>query len=165
MILFTIQHKIGEASMSIVVREVNAADFKGLMSLYLFLHDNEGDTDSQKLLSVWEQIISDKNYHILVGETDNRIVSSVSVIIIKNLTRHARPYAVLENVITHPDYRNIGYASKLIQRAVEYAKKAGCYKTFLVTGSKDPNTLKFYQDNGFNQNDKTAFIMWHDIEK
>ena len=36
--------------------------------------------------------------------------------------------------------------------------KANCYKMMLLTGSKDPNTLRFYEMAGYNSNDKTAFI-------
>ena len=151
--------------MAMDIREANKKDLEDLMGLYLYLHESDGNVDGNRLHSVWEQIASDRNYHILVGEADGRIVSSVSVIIIQNLTRSASPYAIIENVITHPDYRNNGYASALMQRAVAYAGKAGCYKTYLTTGSKDPHTLRFYENNGFNPKDKTAFILWNNDVK
>lgn len=30
----------------------------------------------------------------------------------------------------------------------------------LLTGSKKESTLKFYEQAGYNRNDKTAFIQW-----
>ncbi len=30
----------------------------------------------------------------------------------------------------------------------------------LLTGSKLDSTLNFYENAGYNKNDKTAFIMW-----
>jgi ribosomal protein S18 acetylase RimI-like enzyme len=47
-----------------------------------------------------------------------------------------------------------------MDRASEIATEHGCYKIMLLTGSKNDRTLKFYENCGFNKNDKTAFIKW-----
>ena len=36
-------------------------------------------------------------------------------------------FAVVENVITHVDYRNKGFASALLDKASEIAKERRCY--------------------------------------
>ena len=33
-------------------------------------------------------------------------------------------------------------------------------RQMLLTGSKNPATLRFYENSGYNSNDKTAFIQW-----
>lgn len=48
--------------------------------------------------------------HLLVVEVDGKVVSSVQMAIIENLTHNVRPFAVIENVVTHMDYRNNGFA-------------------------------------------------------
>jgi GNAT superfamily N-acetyltransferase len=75
---------------------------------------------------------------------------------VPNLTRGGAPYALIENVVTHADHRKKGYAAAVIGRAVEEAWKAGCYKVMLLTGSKNPATLRFYENCGFVQ-DKTGY--------
>lgn len=143
-----------------LIREVGKSDLDGLHELYLHLHESEKIPETPELISLWDEIIADGNYHILVGEVEGKIVSSVTVVVIKNLTRGMRPYALVENVVTHRDYRCRGYARALMQRAVEIAKSSGCYKVMLLTGAKDENTLRFYEKCGFNSRDKTAFIKW-----
>ncbi|HEY8421219.1 MAG TPA: GNAT family N-acetyltransferase [Thermoclostridium sp.] len=143
-----------------LIREVGKSDLDGLQELYLHLHESEKIPETPELISLWDEIIADGNYHILVGEVEGKIVSSVTVVVIKNLTRGMRPYALVENVVTHRDYRCRGYARALMQRAVEIAKSSGCYKVMLLTGAKDENTLRFYEKCGFNSRDKTAFIKW-----
>ena len=105
-------------------------------------------------------MIRDPDYHILVGELDGRLVSSVTLVVIPNLTRGMRPYALLENVVTDARYRGRGCASALMGEAVRLARQSGCYKAMLLTGSKKLETLRFYERCGFNARDKTAFIRW-----
>ena len=80
--------------------------------------------------------------------------------IIPNLTRNVRPYAFIENVVTHSDYRKRSYATACLNYARDIAKKENCYKMMLLTGSKDESTLNFYKQAGYNSADKTAFIQW-----
>ena len=79
---------------------------------------------------------------------------------IKNLTRGARPYALIENVVTSADCRGQWYATALLQTAAECARAARCYKLMLMTGSKNEPTLRFYERAGFNCSDKTGFVKW-----
>ena len=96
----------------------------------------------------------------IVCEVDGKIVSSCVCVIIPNLTRNVRPYAFVENVVTHSDYRGKGYASLCLDYAKSIAENDGCYKIMLLTGSKSDSTLNFYKRAGYNSNDKTAFIQW-----
>ena len=115
-------------------------------------------------MAEWQKKIArfaaDPLYNLLVGEIDGLIVSSVTLIIIENLTHNVRPYSVIENVVTHADYRNRHYATELMNKASDIAKEHNCYKIMLMTGSKKDSTLGFYQNCGYNMNDKTAFIKW-----
>ena len=88
------------------------------------------------------------------------IVSSCVCVIIPNLTRNVRPYAFVENVVTHVDFRGNGYAGECLDYARKIAEKENCYKMMLLTGSKKPETLHFYEKAGYNSSDKTAFIQW-----
>ena len=99
-------------------------------------------------------------YHILLGFVEDRLVASCTALVIDNLTHEQRPYMLIENVVTHPDFRRRGYGSQLLQSAIQLAGGQNCYKVMLLTGSKLPSTLDFYRRAGFNDRDKTAFIHW-----
>ena len=143
-----------------MVREIMDKDFRGLMKLYMQLHNNPMPEETQEIKDLWKQILEDKNHHIIVAEEDGKIVSSCVCVIIPNLTHGQRSYAFVENVITDEAYRKRGLATACLDYAKEIAQNENCYKMMLLTGSKEESTLNFYERAGYNRKDKTAFIQW-----
>jgi len=143
-----------------MIREAKQEDLMEILNLYLYLHEKTVPEQSEYLSATWEQIISDKNHHFIVNVIDGKIVSSCVCVIIPNLTRNVRPYAFVENVVTHAEYRGRGYATECLEFAKFIAEKNNCYKMMLLTGSKEQKTLDFYKNAGYNCTDKTAFIQW-----
>ena len=143
-----------------MIREAVQSDLDAMLELYLFLHEDRVPEKDEHLRETWMQIIQDPNHHLIVNVVDDKIVSSCVCVIIPNLTRNIRPYAFIENVVTHADYRGKGYATACLNHAKDLAIKANCYKMMLLTSSKTESTLNFYKRAGYNCTDKTAFIQW-----
>ena len=143
-----------------MIREITNNDFDGLLKLYMELRDNPFPEKDERVMSIWERIVSDKDHHIIVAEEDGCIVASCVCVIIPNLTRGQRPYAFVENVVTSAEYRRKGLAAACLNYARELARKENCYKMMLLTGSKDSGVLGFYEKAGYNSSDKAAFIQW-----
>ena len=143
-----------------MIREIQKNELNKLLELYLHLHEKEIPADTEYLQNIWNLICNDPNHHIIVCEEDGLLVSSCVCIIIPNLTHGIKPYAFIENVVTHEDYRGRGYASACLNYAKETAKQNNCYKMMLLTGSKSDSTLNYLKKAGYNSNDKTAFIQW-----
>ena len=142
------------------VREIKENELSDLLELYTHLHELGVPENSEHLQNTWSVICRDGNHHIIVCEVDGKLVSSCVCVIIPNLTRNIRPYAFIENVVTHADYRGKGYATACLNHAKDLAIKANCYKIMLLTSSKTESTLNFYKRAGYNCTDKTAFIQW-----
>lgn len=106
--------------MSAVRRKAMENDAEVLKELY-FSHLTAYPPTEEQDMKTWREKLrkftEDYNYHILVLESEGKIVSSVTLIIIENLTHNLRPYALIENVATHCDYRGNGFASALMNRA------------------------------------------------
>ena len=148
-----------------MIREAVQSDLDAILELYLFLHEDRVPEKDEHLRETWMQIIQDPNHHLIVNVVDDKIVSSCVCVIIPNLTRNVRPYAFIENVVTHEDYRGKGCAGECLEYARQIAEKENCYKMMLLTGSKKQETLRFYEKAGYNSNDKTAFIQWLGMDK
>lgn len=147
-----------------MIREARDNDLKQILELYLYLHETAVPEETEHLHTVWEKILNDENHHLIVCEVQGKIVSSCVCVIIPNLTRNVRPYAFVENVVTHKEYRGKGYATACLNYAKAIAEENDCYKMMLLTGAKDEKTLRFYQNAGYNSSDKTAFIQWNHID-
>jgi GNAT superfamily N-acetyltransferase len=145
---------------SLAIRKIRQDELPSLLSLYRHLHPNDPElavtTDVECL---WHRIFTDSQSHYLVADVARQIVSSCTLAIILNLTRGARPYGLIENVVTHPDFRRRGIGTRILQSALELAWEQDCYKVMLLTGRKDEATLRFYQQAGFEAGVKTGFVV------
>lgn len=102
-----------------MVREAEKGDLNAILELYLDLHEKSIPERNGHLENTWDRIIGDPDHHLIVNEVDGRIVSSCVCVIIPNLTRNARPYAFVENVVTRREDRGKGYAGE----CMDYAKQ------------------------------------------
>ena len=142
------------------LREARPQDLSCLLALYTHLHGNPLPEDGPALQALWQDILSDPHHHILLAWEGAQAVSTCVVLLVPNLTHSQRPYALVENVVTHPDFRGRGYGTAVLDAARDLARQAGCYKIMLLTGSKRPETLAFYRRAGFQDGDKTGFVQW-----
>src|SRR5262245_4899972 len=123
---------------SAIVRPIRAEELPDLLGLYRHLHPGDPELAiSAELERLWQRIFSDPQLHYLVADVDGRIVSTCTLTIIPNLTRGARPYGLIENVVTHPDFRRQGIGTRILQAALALAWEKDCYKVMLLTGRKE----------------------------
>jgi len=143
----------------IYVRSVHHDELEHLLLLYKHLNPDDPDLNIEEIQYHWREIISDPLMRIIVVEHEGKLISSCVLVVIRNLTRSARPYGLIENVVTHSDYRNKGYGRLVLKKAVEIAKERNCYKVMLLTSARMEGTHKFYEECGFKKGEKTGFII------
>jgi GNAT superfamily N-acetyltransferase len=140
------------------IRAAHASDLEGLLKLYPQLNPSDEEISLDLAASRLDEINQLPGSAVLLGLLGNDLVASCTLIVIPNLTRAGRPYALIENVVTDALHRGRGYGTRILRAAVDAAWGAGCYKVMLLSGSKQPSTLKFYENAGFEQS-KTGFQM------
>ena len=137
------------------IRRATAQDLPALLTLYEHL-TGEPPFNIEKAKEVFLSFERYEGSQILVGWLGEQAVASCALVVVPNLTRAGAPYGLIENVVTHAQFRKRGFGRAVLKAAVAAAWAAGCYKTMLLTGSKSPEVLCFYEGAGFAQS-KTGF--------
>ncbi|MCL2764645.1 MAG: GNAT family N-acetyltransferase [Treponema sp.] len=135
----------------------NKDDLIGILELYKQLGDNNGSLFGiYEAYKIWD-IIEKNNIKYFFAKENEKIIGSLYICIIPNLTFNGKSIGFIENVIIDQNYRQKGIGKKLMEMAVEYAKENNCYKVVLQSGIKRLEAHKFYENIGFNGSSKKAF--------
>jgi hypothetical protein len=79
-------------------------------------------------------------------------------VIVPNLSRGVRPYAITENVGTLATHRRQGLGSLVMRAIIAHCWEAGCYKTMLASGVQRGGAHAFYAALGFDARAKQSFM-------
>ncbi|WP_235035307.1 GNAT family N-acetyltransferase [Roseomonas sp. 18066] len=139
------------------VRPATAADLPGLLALLAQLNPEDAPPDLPAAAAALAAGEASGLVTVLVVEIDGTVGATCTLVVVPNLTRGTRPWAVVENVVTDAGHRRQGLGRKVLQAALDRAWAAGCYKVMLATGSQRQGTLLFYEAAGFIRGEKTFF--------
>ena len=85
---------------------------------------------------------------IVVARRHNRIIGMVSLLFTVSTALGER-VALLEDFVVAPTERNGGIGSQLLDRALDYARLAGCRRITLMTDRANAAAQNFYRKHGF----------------
>lgn len=96
-------------AVNLPIRSVAMADLPTLLALYRHLNTEDPILELGLAESRLAEILVHPGMTILAAFDGDKAVSSVTLVVIPNLTRGGAPYALIENVVTHADYRRRGH--------------------------------------------------------
>ncbi|PAY04857.1 GNAT family N-acetyltransferase [Bradyrhizobium sp. UFLA03-84] len=140
-----------------VVRSAVEHELPAVLNLYRHLHPHDPELETTTAERVWSTLLASSFMTVIVAQAADLLVASCTLAIVPNLSRGGRSYGVIENVVTHADYRRLGLGRRVLAHALDLAWQADCYKVLLATGSKRESTLRFYEEAGFLRGGKTYF--------
>jgi GNAT superfamily N-acetyltransferase len=142
-----------------ILRTLALADLPELLRLYVQVELLDPQTDRGLIARTWARIL-DEPMLIYVGAFDGEtLASTCHAVIVPNLTRGARPYAVIENVATDERLRRRGFGSLAIRHLITRCWESGCYKVSLTSGIHRGPAHAFYESLGFDRDAKHAFVL------
>lgn len=140
------------------IREAVPEDLPAVLALYRHLQPADAPADPEALQRAWGELLADPKIHLVLAWSEGRAAATCVLVLIPNLTRGARPYALIENVVTDPAFQRRGIGTRLLHHALELAWEQDCYKVMLLTSRKDPGLFQFYEQAGFVRGEKTGFV-------
>lgn len=143
---------MGELKDGLSVREATRGDVPAVLVLYhqLTLHPNSyRDPDPAAIEVALADFDRSPHTRLLVAETQGRIVATLVLVIVPNLSYGARPWAIIENMVVNDGERRGGIGRELLGRAVAIARDRGCYKVELQSRRQRDWAHRFYESCGF----------------
>ena len=137
------------------VRLAAEADIPRILELYgdLVISTAPGELNrtpsADDYRKIFRQISTTSGQELLVAEDDGKVVGTMALIIVPNLSHGGLPWAGVENVMVDSDYRRRGIGKLLMDYALAQAKKAGCYKIQLISDKSRKEAHKFYRALGY----------------
>jgi GNAT superfamily N-acetyltransferase len=142
-----------------VTRRAEPADLGSLMELYLRLNPDTPRLSDDKAREIWADTLSRPGIPVFVSVIGSQVVATCVLITAPNLMRGGRPHALIENVVTHRDFRRQGIGKAVILAALDAAWSDNCRNVMLLTGRKDPAVHRFYERCGFEAGIKTGYVV------
>ncbi|HEX9103931.1 MAG TPA: GNAT family N-acetyltransferase [Polyangia bacterium] len=88
---------------------------------------------------------------LLVGEDDGRIVATLQLTTLQQLSSRGAKVAQIEAVRVASDLRGRGLGAQLVRFAVERARAAGCARVQLTSHKERLDAHRFYEQLGFRR--------------
>lgn len=128
-------------------RTARSEDLDSIVRLVALMHDEEPPLAevAGTYPSVLHEILSQPNRFLLVGGIDEQVTGTADMVVVQNLSRGGRPWAVVENVVVDPAYRRRGIARMLMLVLIRIAVERDCYKMQLVSAERRDEAHALYK--------------------
>ena len=142
-------------SMTPVIRLADEKDIVHILELYRELAVTTSQVESSKNPSlddfrrVFAKIRSTPGFKLLVAEEQGKVVGTMVILIVPNLSHGGSPWAYVDNLVIAHRYRRKGLGRMLMNNAIALSKEAGCYKIVLTCDKRLREAYRFYRSLSF----------------
>jgi len=134
---------------TITTRPASEVDVPALLALYAELHPDDPEPTTQAAVGAWRAIEAQAGRVVFLAESDGVAVGTIDCATLPNLTRGARSFMLVENVVVAAGYRRSGVGAALLAAAVALARHTHCYKIQLLSRAGREAAHAFYESLGF----------------
>jgi GNAT superfamily N-acetyltransferase len=142
-----------ETMIDLAIRRAAEADLPALLRLYAQLGMNDGEVLAvEAAAEIMRRMTSYPEYAVYVAAaSDGAIVGTFALLVMDNLAHRGAPSAIVEDVCVDEQLRGRGIGRAMMNFAMEFAGKRGCYKLTLSSSGAREGAHAFYRSLGFDQ--------------
>lgn len=144
--------------MSVAVRTARSDDLEGVLRLYRELRPHDPSLEPNRARDVLAGLIRDDRIDLIVCESEGVLTATCMLAIVQSLASGARPFGVVEHVVTLSEFRRCGYARRALEHALSLAWSKSCYKVVLLSGAQRKEAHKLYESVGFVGGIEEGFV-------
>lgn len=109
-------------------------------------------TQTPKGINFFKNFTKDKQNCLFFAYDGDKPVGYIACVHKEPIYRRSK-YLEIDNMEVRPDYRSLGIGSRLIEKAIRWAKANGYQKMFVNSYIKNVKAVNFYKKNGFAEID------------
>jgi GNAT superfamily N-acetyltransferase len=141
------------------VRLALEGDLASLLELFACAEVSAHVQPIERARAIWAETIASDATDVFVAVEGERVAATCMLITAPNLLRGGRRLGVLENVVSHPDFRRGGYGRAVVEAALQAAWDKDCFHVLMQSGRQDSAVHQFYRDRGFLPGLRTAYAI------
>ena len=131
----------------------------------LFSQEHEFTANAEAQSKALSMIIGNPELgRIFVCEIDG-VIEGMVMLLFTVSTSLGRKVALLEDMVVAPAWRSKGLGTRLIDHAVDFARREGFGRITLLTDQDNDSAQRFYRAKGFSRSDMVAFRMLLDDDE
>ncbi len=144
--------------MEATVRRATSNDLLGILTLYRELRPHDPELAPDAAREALRVLTARNDVHIVVCEVGQTLVATCMLAIIPNLACGAKPFGIIEHVVTLSTRRGRGYGRRVLEHALNVAWSERCCKVVLLSGTQRTDAHRLYESVGFVGNVESGFV-------
>jgi GNAT superfamily N-acetyltransferase len=137
---------------SLIMRDATAADLPAIVAL--LADDKLGSTredpaDLAPYQAAFAEVEADPNQRLIVAERDGVTVGTFQLSFIPGVAQQGLKRVMIEAVRVDAAERGSGLGTRMMEWAIEEARRAGCRQVQLTSNAERPDAHRFYERLGF----------------
>ncbi|GAA0816095.1 GNAT family N-acetyltransferase [Colwellia asteriadis] len=142
-----------------MIRIATMHDLEGVLRLYKELRPFDPKLEADFVKEKWADIINDSQTFIVVADINGQLASTCALSLNKSIANQARPFGIIEHVITLNKFRRQGLSKKTLEFAISLAWKSNCCKVMLLSGEQLQGAHSVYETVGFKSGIEKGFVI------
>lgn len=142
-----------------MIRVATGQDLAAVLALYHELRPQDPLLTESQAEQTWQQMCADPHCHVVVAEVEGQLAASCTLTLNIGLTNGARPFGMIEHVITASAFRRRGLSQQVLGFAIELAWQLNCYKVMLLSGEQLHGAHRLYESVGMQSGIERGFVI------
>lgn len=142
-----------------LVRFAEYGDLSGVLHLYKELRPHDPALADHEASALWRELLDQPHIRVVVADVQGSLASTCMIALVTNLASAGRPFAVIEHVVTLPQFRGQGLGRATMQHALEFSWSRNCCKVMLLSGMQRPEAHRLYESLGFRGDIERGFVI------
>ena len=141
------------------IRSARIGDLAGILELYRELRPADPPLSPSLAQQRLCELIENPQTHVIVVDDGAHLVGSCMLGLIPTLTNGARPFGMIEHVITANTVRGQGIGKQMLRFVIDLAWQENCYKVMLLSGIQRVEAHRFYENLGFRGDVEKGYVL------